>query len=70
MNITLLSVPCQWSISCTEYSVFKTDQRQVVLDKEQHIGFFSEPAGYVSVNTRDAEMNRRLLATDVGGADK
>jgi len=41
-----------------------------VLDKEQHIGFFSEPAGYVSVNTRDAELNRRLLATDVGGADK
>jgi len=40
----LLRTTCQWSISCTEYSVFKTDQRQVVLDKEQHISFFrSQP---------------------------
>jgi len=41
-----------------------------VLDKEQHISFFGASLLRLSVNTCDAELNRRSLATDVGGADK
>jgi len=37
-----------------------------VLDKEQHISFFGPSLLRLSVNTRDAELYRCSLATDVG----